>query len=85
MSRPLLMNVFFPLCFVARTIPRLVKTGSHNVHPLTLRQHAGFPVELLNVCVCVNTISSDWGNPGKATRHFVSNLTQRAGLGQAMK
>lgn len=54
MSRPLLMNVFFPLCFVARTIPRLVKTGSHNVHPLTLRQHAGFPVELLNVCVCEN-------------------------------
>lgn len=54
MSRPLLMNVFFPLCFVARTIPRLVKTGSHNVHPLTLRQHAGFPVELLNMCVCKN-------------------------------
>lgn len=53
MSHPQLMNVFFPLCFVARAIPCLVKTGSHNVRSLTLRQYAGFPVELLNVCVCV--------------------------------
>lgn len=34
--------------------------------------------------MCARTISPDWGNPGNARRHFVSNLTQRPGLGRAI-